>query len=147
MGGASMVISIPPSNPLCTPEQSHLILPTAPPSDRVESNSTDFQGPEGSINSPESSHQSAHFILTANSDKNNVDGFKTTLAASIAKIIEYDDTLREFNELRSVRQRSPNNLKDKVVRYNMLTAKLSLQILGQRTERDTIIKAFEHATQ
>ena len=59
-------------------------------------------------------------------------------------------TLSEFDDLRSILKEAkksknrPNNLKDKVVSYNMLTAKISLQILARRTELDTAIKAFEH---
>ena len=37
----------------------------------------------------------------ANSDEHHVEGLKT-LAASITKITECDDTLREFDNLRSV---------------------------------------------
>lgn len=95
-------------------------------------------------------HQSAHIILTPNSEEqHNVDGLKTTLAASITNIIDSDATLREFDEFRFILKEAkksksrPHNLKDKVVRYNMLTAKLSLQILARRTELDTAIKAFE----
>ena len=57
--------------------------------------------------------------------------------------------MREFDKLRSILKEAkksknrPNNLKDKVVRYNMLTAKISLQILACRTELDKAIKDFE----
>ena len=150
----------------CASEQFHSVLPpplvctsnnTVDPNNTIDSNSTDSQGcfckltiRSGDSSVPtESSNQSAHIILTPNSDEDNLNGFKTTLAASITKIIECDDALREFDELRSILKEAkksknrPNNLKDKVVRYNMLTAKISLRILGRRTELDQAIKDFE----
>ena len=85
----------------CTSEQFHSVL--APPSVCTSNNtdSTDSQGCSNKLSirsgySPaptESSHQSAHIILTPNSDEDNLNGFKTTLAASITKIIECDDAL------------------------------------------------------
>ena len=97
----------------CTSEQFHSVLP--PPlvctsNNTVDSNSADSQGcsykltiRSGDSSVPtESSNQSAHIILTPNSDEDNLNGFKTTLAASITEIIECDDALRKFDELRSI---------------------------------------------
>jgi hypothetical protein len=145
-------------------EESHSVLPLLRKSKdtaaegleitSINSPGCSYQPTQSSFHSPaltESSlhHQSDHIILASNSE-HNVDGLKTTLAASITNIIDCDATLREFDELRSVLKEAkkskskPHNLKDKVVRYKTLMAKLSLQILGRRNELDTAIKAFEH---
>lgn len=50
----------------------------------------------------ESSLQSTHIVLTASSDEHHIEGLQTTLAASITKIIQCDETLREFDNLRSI---------------------------------------------
>ena len=62
---------------------------------------------------------------------------KTTLAASIQKVLKGDNhIIREFDELRSTLKEAKknkgrkNNLKEKVVRYNTLAAKLSLSSVG-----------------
>ena len=88
-------------------------------------------------------------VLTHSDDHNSE--LKTTLAASIWKVLKGDDhIIREFDELRSTLKEAKknksrkNNLKEKVVRYNTLAAKLSLQVLARRTQLDEAVKEFEH---
>lgn len=133
----------------CTQEESHSVLPLTHIHVHVSEDTPESARETQPSPAPKESshHQSTHIILTTNSEEHH-DSFKSTLAASIANIIECDATLREFDELRSILKEAksknrPNNLRDKVVRYNTLTAKLSLQILARRTELDTAIKAFE----
>ena len=90
-----------------------------------------------------------HMVLTHSDDHDSE--MKTTLAASIQKVLKGDNhIIREFDELRSTLKEAKknkgrkNNLKEKVVRYNTLAAKLSLQVLARRTQLDEAIKEFEH---
>ena len=60
---------------------------------------------------------------------------KTTLAASISRLVKDDDTLlHEFDELRSTLKEAKKNksiqinLKEKVERYKVLSAKITLQV-------------------
>ena len=88
-------------------------------------------------------------VLTHSEDHDSE--LKTTLAASIRKVLKGDDhIIREFDELRSILKDAKknkgrnNNLKEKVERYNTLAAKLSLQVLARRTKLDEAVKEFEH---
>ena len=90
-----------------------------------------------------------HMVLTHSNDHDSE--LKTTLAASIQKVLKGEDQIiREFDELQSILKEAKkdkgrkNNLTEKVVRYNTLAAKLSLQVLARRTKVDKAVKEFEH---
>ena len=59
------------------------------------------------------------------------------------------DLLKEFDELRSTLKEArktrgnPNNIKDEVERYKVLSANISLQPLAKRTQLDNAVKKFE----
>ena len=77
-----------------------------------------------SENTPSSSNSPTHFVLTTFDEHDDSD-LKTTLAASISKLVKGDENLlKEFDELRSTLKEAkkttdrPKSMKDKVERYS-----------------------------
>ena len=93
-----------------------------------------------------------HLLLTTldEPEPGLLSNLKTTLAASISRLVKDDQNLlQEFDGLRSkLKEAKKNkgrqiNLKEKVERYNLLSAKISLQVLAKRTQLDEAVKKFE----
>ena len=103
-----------------------------------------------SENTPSSSNSPTQLVLTTFDEHDDSD-LKTTLAASISRLVKGDENLlKEFDELRSTLKEAkktrdrPKNMKDKVERYKVLSAKISLQVLAKRTQLDDAVKKYEH---
>jgi hypothetical protein len=99
--------------------------------------------------SSSNAYSPTHLVLTT-IDEHDSD-LKTTLAASIGRLVKGDEhLLKEFDQLRSTLKEAkktrdrPKNMKDKVERYKVLSAKISLQVLGKRTQLDDAVKKYEH---
>ncbi len=113
-------------------------------------NSFDSRRSPENTPSSSSAYSPTHVVLTTFDEHDNSD-LKTTLAASISRLVKVDEKiLKEFDELRSTLKEAkktryrPKNLKDKVERYKVLSAKISLQVLAKRTQLDDAVRKYEH---
>ena len=75
-------------------------------------------------------------------------GIKTSLRASLVKVIGYDNTVHEFDELRSklkqLKREKANKKKEVIQRYKHLSSLISARVLAKRTQLDAHIRDLEH---
>ena len=104
---------------------------------------------------PQSSHtltdpQSSDFdsvpftVIAVYPENSTTNGFKTTLASSIFKVLGDDCRVREFDDLRFSLKNQQSSL-DKVKRYETLIAEIGSKLLSERTRLDQEVGSFEHA--
>ena len=130
-------------------------------------NTTDKARPDqGSYFTKENTHNSERDNLTTTSSDNQTNpdipyavidvspeepegnGFKTSLATSVSKVLGNTPTVKEFDQLRFDLKRQSNNLHDrgtkhKIMQYQQTTANLGSQLLAKRSRLDRDVNALE----
>ena len=130
-------------------------------------NATDKARPDqGSYFTKENSHNSERDNLTTTSSDNHTNpdipyavidvspeepegnGFKTSLATSVSKVLGNTPTVKEFDQLRFDLKHQSNNLHDrgtkhKIMQYQQTTANLGSQLLAKRSRLDRDVNALE----
>ena len=83
-------------------------------------------------------------VIAVYPENSTTNGFKTTLASSIFKVLGDDCRVREFDDLRFSLKNQQSSL-DKVKRYETLIAEIGSKLLSERTRLDQEVGSFEHA--
>ena len=109
--------------------------------------------PDSSSNGGASSSSSAsipnlkpsHIVIEM--EPSQTHGIKTSLGASLVKVIGYDNTVHEFDDLRSnlkqLKREKADKKKEVIQRYKHLSS-LSARVLAKRTQLDAHIRDLEH---
>ena len=75
-------------------------------------------------------------------------GIKTSLGALLVKVIGYDNTVHEFDELRSklkqLKREKADKIKEVIQCYKHLSSLISARVLAKRTQLDAHIRDLEH---
>ena len=75
-------------------------------------------------------------------------GLKTSLGASMVKVIGHDSTIQEFDELcsklKELKRSKTQKKREAVKRYKHLSSLLSARVLAKRTQLDGQIRDLEH---